>query len=64
MDKQHFRPIDAAQYLGISLSFLNKMRITGNGPAFIKHGRKVVIYTKNALDSWLAERTHNSTSEY
>lgn len=56
-------PPEAAEYLGISASTLAKLRVYGGGPAFLKLGRKV-LYERADLDSWLAERKYQSTSEY
>ncbi len=50
-----FNPKGAAQYLGVSLSWLSKSRmgITDSpGPAFKKIGRKV-LYTQDSLETWL-----------
>lgn len=54
---------EAATYVGLHYSTLAKMRMTGDGPTFLKLGRKVV-YEQTALDQWMAERAHSSTSEY
>ena len=48
----------AAVYVGLSASTLNKLRITGDGPTFIKLGRKVV-YRLEDLDNYLT--THRRT---
>lgn len=48
--------------LGVSVSHLNKMRLTGRGPAFVKIGRRVA-YDPDALAKWLESRTQSSTSE-
>jgi predicted DNA-binding transcriptional regulator AlpA len=50
--------IEAAQYIGMSRSFLNADRSNGHrknrtkGPAFLKLGRSV-RYRKTDLDEWL-----------
>lgn len=54
---------EAANYVGLHYSTLAKMRMEGDGPAYLKLGRKVV-YEKLTLDKWMDERTHSSTSEY
>ena len=51
----------AADYLGVSVSFLNKARLTGNGPVFLKLGSRVA-YERADLDSWLRSRRRQSTS--
>jgi predicted DNA-binding transcriptional regulator AlpA len=52
----------AADYLGYAESTLEKKRLTGDGPPFIRLGR-VIVYDTRDLDSWLAERRAHSTSE-
>jgi hypothetical protein len=53
----------AAQHTGLSESFLEKERVSGRGPLFIKAG-KAVRYDVRDLDAWLAECKLRSTSEY
>jgi predicted DNA-binding transcriptional regulator AlpA len=55
-------PRDAAQLLGISLSWLAKARMRGDGPTFIKVGRSV-RYAEPALILWMKARQRLSTSE-
>lgn len=57
------RTKDAANYLGLSKSTLEKYRIYGDGPAFVKIG-KVVIYRVEDLDRWTETKIRRSTSEY
>lgn len=59
---QMLRTPDAAAYCGISKSTLDKYRITGQGPAYIKLGR-AVVYDISDLNRWLVERKVRSTSE-
>ncbi|CAN7701148.1 helix-turn-helix transcriptional regulator [Mesorhizobium sp. LjNodule214] len=49
----NLRVHDAAKYLGLSKSFLDKARCYGGGPAFIKLGASV-IYRTDDLDAWVA----------
>ena len=57
------RTADAAKHLGLSASTLNKWRVDGRGPRFVKLGRSV-CYRPVDLDAWLAEQVRSSTSEY
>lgn len=41
----------AAEHLGVSKSFLDKARIYGGGPIFMKFGR-AVVYSTDELDAW------------
>ena len=53
---------EVAAYLGLSASTLNKMRLSANGPRYLKLGRRV-LYDIRDLESWVAKRTRNHTSE-
>lgn len=54
---------EAADYLGLSISTLNKWRCYGEGPVFVKMGR-AVRYRVEDLDRYLESRVLTSTSEY
>lgn len=56
------RTADAAAHLGVSKSFLEKLRLSGGGPLYAKLG-KVVIYDRADLDAWANARKRSSTSE-
>ena len=47
---------EAANYLGLRKSTLDKYRITGKGPSWVKFGRRVV-YDSADLDAWIASHT-------
>ena len=51
----------AATELDVSSSFLNKARLTGKGPRFVKIGR-AVRYEPSEIALWLAGRRRHSTS--
>jgi transposase-like protein len=53
---------EAANILGISTTLLNKWRVTGKGPAFIKLGRRVV-YTQPDLLAFIEARRCLNTAE-
>lgn len=61
--KKLLRTKEAANYLGVSSSFLAKKRLTGDGPVFVKLGR-TVVYSLDDLDAWFLSRKHLSTSEF
>ncbi len=61
-NKAALRNAEAAVYIGIAPSTLNKLRLTGGGPRYRKIGRRVV-YPITELDAWLAEQLRSSTSE-
>lgn len=53
----------AAKRLGLSVSTLAKMRLSGDGPAYSKLGRRVV-YSPQDLEAWITANRFQSTSEY
>jgi predicted DNA-binding transcriptional regulator AlpA len=67
-DTQNSRPQpllsveDAAAFLGrISKSWLDKSRLHGGGPRYVKIGRRV-MYDLIDLQAWLASRKQDHTS--
>lgn len=52
----------ASRALGISVSTLEKWRVAGIGPRFLKLGR-LVRYSRRDLEQWLDARRVQSTSE-
>jgi predicted DNA-binding transcriptional regulator AlpA len=55
-------PREAADFLRVSMSWLAKARMRGDGPAFLKVGR-CVRYRESALLQWLRSQQRLSTSE-
>jgi Helix-turn-helix domain len=55
-------PKETAVRLKVSLSWLAKARMRGDGPPFIKVGR-AVRYSEAALIQWMKGRQRLSTSE-
>jgi hypothetical protein len=56
------KPKEAARILRVSVSWLAKGRMRGDGPAYIKVGRSN-RYTEAALTQWMKSRQRLSTSE-
>jgi predicted DNA-binding transcriptional regulator AlpA len=63
MQRRVLRTPEAAQYIGLSPSTLEKMRLVGSGPPFVKLGPKAVGYGITDLDEWLKSRVRLSTSD-
>lgn len=53
---------EAAQYVRLGKPTLERFRLTGRGPNFLKLGG-AVRYRVGDLDAWLKARTIRSTSE-
>jgi hypothetical protein len=49
----NLRVPQAAEYVGLSKSYLDKARCFGTGPAYAKLGA-TVIYNTDDLDAWVA----------
>jgi predicted DNA-binding transcriptional regulator AlpA len=57
------RTAGAATYTGLTSSTLEKARLAGWGPPFIRLGARAVGYLVEDLDSWLESRKRSSTSD-
>ena len=55
---------ESAKYLNVSKSYLDKFRVYGGGPEFLRPSPRKILYRQSALDSWVHERRFSSTSEY
>jgi hypothetical protein len=53
---------EAADYIRLSKSFLDKARVSGDGPAYLLIGRRIV-YDRDDLDNWAAKHRRGSTSD-
>lgn len=53
--------LEAARHLGISKSFLDKRRIAGTGPAYLKIGRRV-MYDLRDLELYALRAKRRNTS--
>jgi hypothetical protein len=47
------KPSEAATLLRVSPSTLAKWRMRGEGPAFIRCGRRLIFYDVAAIEAWL-----------
>lgn len=63
MDAQIFlTQSEAARLLRISPRTLERHRVAGTGPRFVKAGRRV-LYRRADLEAWAAANTFSSTAE-
>ena len=63
-EQELLTPREAAAYLRVSKSYLDKLRVYGGGPRFLRLGKRKILYPKTQLDNWAAERLFESTGEY
>ncbi|ANY78466.1 hypothetical protein BB934_09675 [Microvirga ossetica] len=54
--------LEAAAYLGLGKSTLDKLRLTGGGPAYSQLGKRVV-YDPSDLEAWFAQHKRSNTSQ-
>ena len=59
---RYLGPEEAGAYLGLSPKTLQRMRVTGEGPPYVK-ARRRVIYDRLDLDDWTAKRKRRFTGE-
>ena len=59
---KRLRTPEAASHVGLASKTLEKWRVTGDGPPFIKLGR-AVVYDVRDLDEWLDGNRKRSTSD-
>ena len=60
-DKTHFNTREAAKYVALGVSTLEKLRLNGGGPAYSRPVRRV-IYRRADLDAFVAAHLRQSTS--
>jgi predicted DNA-binding transcriptional regulator AlpA len=63
MTQGYLRTANAAKYLGIGQSTLERKRVDGSGPKFRQLGSKIITYAVSDLDAWASEQVLSSTSE-
>jgi hypothetical protein len=54
---------EAAERLRLSERTLERFRLTGDGPPYVKAGRRVV-YRAEDLERWISARLWTSTAEW
>lgn len=65
--KTYLNSQEAADLLRISIRTLERMRVEGTGPRFLKAGKGIrsrVLYRPADLDAWLDSQSYSSTSQY
>ncbi len=57
------RPYQVEVLYGLSRKYLANARVRGDGPPYCKPSRKLVLYSVDELEAWLAERRRLSTCD-
>ena len=62
MERRVLRTEEAAAYVGLSASTLEKKRLSGTGPRFVKLGGRAIGYDRADLDTWLDQQREATPS--
>jgi predicted DNA-binding transcriptional regulator AlpA len=62
MTKRLLPVVEAATYVSLSASTLNRLRVSGGGPRYAKLAGKV-LYDVRDLDQWIEDSKRGSTSD-
>src|SRR5262249_38476890 len=63
MQRRVLRTRAAADYVGLTPSTLEKKRLSGDGPPFVRLGARAVGYTVDDLDAFVEAGRRTSTSD-
>ncbi len=55
---------EAAKLLGFSIRTLQKWRMSGDGPKFVRMSARAIRYRRQDLDAFIEARVKQSTSDY
>lgn len=56
-------PDEAANELGLSKSYLAKLRWNGNGPTYVRIAKRAIRYSREDLASWVNRCRQQSTNQ-
>ncbi len=59
---EFWRPEEAAKVLRTSIRSLERRRVEGTGPKFVKLGRRV-LYRPEDVEAWACDHAYASTAE-
>ena len=62
MPNQLLNTADIARRCAVSKTWLEKLRVEGGGPPFVKLGRRV-LYRESDVNHWIDARLRTSTSD-
>ena len=63
IEKKVLRTPEAAEFVGLSVSTMEKKRLDGTGPIFLRLGGRSVGYMVSDLIEWLEKQRRKSTSD-
>jgi hypothetical protein len=59
-NSKHLTPVELAERLAVSLRSLERWRVTGEGPAYLRVGARRILYPLPAVEAWEGARQHAS----
>lgn len=62
-DRKILRTPGAAEYVGLAPATLEKMRVHGGGPRFLRLGGRAVGYAIEDLDTWLDGQQYKTVGD-
>lgn len=62
-DDDYLTSKEAARFMGLSRSWLEKRRVFGDGPPYYKIGERRVLYRRAEVVAWLEQHRTRSTSD-
>ena len=54
---------EAAKLIGFSIRTVQKWRMQGRGPKFVKVSSRAIRYRREDVDAWIESRLRSSTSD-
>lgn len=60
-DNALIRRSDVPQYIPVAAQTLARWAVEGQGPCFVKIGKRLVAYRSGDLKKWLAENVRSNT---
>jgi predicted DNA-binding transcriptional regulator AlpA len=54
----------AAEHLGVSTSWLEKLRVYGSGPPYFKPSERRILYRRDEIEAWISSSRRTSTSDH
>ena len=61
-ERQTLRPPEVEAVYGIGINHLQKLRMSGDGPAYCKPTHRMVLYRRSDIEAWLEQCRVTSTS--
>ncbi len=61
--KPIFTPVELSQYLGVTHQCLANWRCRGEGPRFLRVGKRIIRYRWKDVEEWMERRSGQTDAE-